>query len=116
MKNKKKISFEKIILIGLIVLTLISLICNYFEFAYSFYNDSTYNFEKINDFLIKYNLIIIIDNLLLYLFAITYIVLSIKSKKEVLLKVSLSIFSILSTMCVITLITNEIAEAFGVFA
>lgn len=111
--ENSKFDVEKIVRNGLIVLTLISLICSMFHFAYLFYQDN--NIENINNFLVKYDFILYIDNILLYIFALGYIFLGIKSKKEVLLKVSFSIFSIITTMFVLTLIVNVIAEMFGVF-
>lgn len=112
--KNKKFEIEKIVRNGLIILTLISLICSMFHFAYLFYQDN--NIENINNFLLKYDFILYIDNILLYVFAIFYIIIGIKSKKEVALKISFSIFSIITTMIVLTLIVNVIAEMFGVFA
>ncbi len=111
--NKKNEFFENIVRNTLIILTFISIICSMFHFAYLFYQDN--NIERINSFLLKYDFLLFIDNFLLYIFAIAYIILGIKSKKEVLLKISFSIFSILTTMCVLTLIVNIIAVSFGIF-
>jgi len=112
--ENNKFEVEKIIRNGLIILTLISLICSMFHFAYLFYQDN--NIENINNFLLKYDFILYIDNILLYIFALSYIILGIKSKKEVSLKVSFSVFSIITTMIVLSLIVNVIAEMFGVLA
>ena len=82
----------------LIVLTFISLIITFLNFTYLAYQER--NIDLINNFLV-------------IIFAIIYIVLGIKSKKEVLLKVSFSIFSILTTMVVLTFIINFIASLFN---
>lgn len=82
----------------LIVLTFISLIITFLNFTYLTYQER--NIDLINNFLV-------------IIFAIIYIVLGIKSKKEVLLKVSFSIFSILTTMVVLTFIINFIASLFN---
>ena len=97
----------------LIVLTFISLIITFLNFTYLTYQER--NIDLINIFLVNYvnNAFLFIDNFLVIIFAIIYIVLGIKSKKEVLLKVSFSIFSILTTMVVLTFIINFIASLFN---
>lgn len=114
--KKQNTNIEKIVCIILIVLTFISIISSMFNFAYLFYSNSYINnIDKINNFLLKYNTLMVIDNILIYIVAILYIILGIRSKKEVILKVSFSIFSILTTMIVLTLIVNVIVELFGIF-
>ena len=97
----------------LIVLTFISFIITFLNFTYLTYQER--NIDLINNFLVNYvnNAFLFIDNFLVIIFAIIYIVLGIKSKKEVLLKVSFSIFSILTTMVVLTFIINFIASLFN---
>lgn len=111
----KKVNAEPIVRNTLIVLTLISLIIMFLNFTYAIYDNI--NIETINNVLVNYvnTWIMWIDNILLYIFAIIYIVVAIKSKKEVLLKVSFSIFSILTSMISLTFIVNFIAESFGMF-
>lgn len=110
-----KANSEKIVRNTLIILTFISLIILFLNFTYAIYDNM--NIEKINNVLVNYvnTWLMWIDSLLIFIFGIIYIVLGIKSKKEVLLKVSFSIFSILTTMISITFIINFIAEAFGMF-
>ena len=110
-----KANSEKIVRNTLIILTFISLIILFLNFTYAIYDNM--NIEKINNVLVNYvnTWLMWIDSLLIFIFGIIYIVLGIKSKKEVLLKVSFSIFSILTTMISITFIINFIAELFGVF-
>ncbi len=115
-EKKKKFDIEKIVKNGLIIFTFISFIIVVLNFTYLIYNYS-YDTTKINDFLLKYinGPLLWIDNILVYILAIFYIIIGIKSKKEVFLKVSFSIFSILTTMVVLTFIINFIAELFGLF-
>ena len=114
--NKKtKVDKEKIIRNILIILTFVSIIITFLNYTYITYQDM--NINKINTFLISYvnGWLLWVDNILLYIFAISYIFLGIKSKKEVLLKVSFSIFSILTTVIASTFIINFIASLFGMF-
>ena len=110
-----KANSEKIVRNTLIILTFISLIILFLNFTYAIYDNM--NIEKINNVLVNYvnTWLMWIDNILLYVFAIMYIVIGVKSKKEVLLKVSFSIFSILTSMITLTFIVNFIAEIFGMF-
>lgn len=109
----KKVNAEPIVRNTLIVLTLISLIIMFLNFTYAVYDNT--NVEAINNLLVNHvnTWVMWIDNILLYIFAILYIVLGIKSKEEVILKVSFSIFSILTSMISLTFIINFIANAFG---
>ena len=81
---KKEINVRNV----LIVLTFISLIITFLNFTYLTYQER--NIDLINNFLVNYvnNAFLFIDNFLVIIFGIIYIVLGIKSKKEVLLKVS----------------------------
>lgn len=111
----KKIINETIIRNILIILTFISLIITYLNFTYLTYQNL--NIDIINNFLVNYvnNWILWTNNILLFIFAVLYIVIGVKSKKEVLLKISFSIFSILTTMLTSTFIINSVAEIFSIF-
>lgn len=111
----KKINSEIVVRNTLIVLTLISLIIMFLNFTYAVYDNM--NIDLINNVLVNYvnTWLMWINNILLYIFAIIYIVLGIKSKKEIPLKISFSIFSILTSMISLTIIVNFIAELFGMF-
>lgn len=112
---KKNMHIEKIVRNIFIVLTFISLGITLLNFTYLIYqNMDTY---KLNNFLVSRvnTWFLWVDNILLYLVAVIYIILAIKSKKEVVLKVSFSIISILTTMTVLTFVINFIAEVFGMF-
>ena len=114
---KKEIkNFEKSIQIILIILTIISLIINALQYTYGIYN-MTYNTDKLNSLLIStpYYIVLWIDNILIYIFGLLNIYCSIKSKKEILLNVSISLFSILTTIVVATFIINFVANVFGLF-
>ena len=107
-------SIEKIVRNILIVLTFISLIITFLNFTYLTYQDR--NIDLINDVLVNYvnNSFVFIDNFLVIIFAIIYVVLGIKSKKEVVLKIAFSVFSILTTMVVLTFIINFLASLFNI--
>lgn len=109
----KEIHIEKFVRNTLIILTLISLVITVLNFTYLTYQDR--NIDRINDFLINHvnTWVFWVDNILLYIFAIFYIILGVKSKEEVVLKVSFSIFSILTAIITLTFIVNFIANLFG---
>lgn len=54
-----------------------------------------------------------IENILTWIVSITYIVIAIKSKKEVLLKLSFSIFAILTTVVVYNILMNFVTINLG---
>ena len=111
----KKINIETNIRNILIILTFISLIITFLNFTYLTYD--SLNVDKINNLLVNHinAWLIWIDNILLYIFAVIYIILGVKSRKEVVLKVSFSIFSILTATISLTFIVNLIANMFGIF-
>ena len=117
MASNKKMKFNQEIVVRniLIILTFVSIIITFLNYTYITYQDM--NINKINTFLIQYvnGWLLWVDNILLYIFSIIYIFFGIKSKREVLLKVSFSIFSILTTVIASTLIINLIASLFGMF-
>ena len=110
MNNK---NIEKVFKYGFILFSFISLIITILNFTYITYPDG--NTETINNLLVNYvNKTFWIENIILYIFSVGYIIFSIKSKKEVLLKVSFCIFSILTSIIVLTLIINILASQFGI--
>ena len=114
--NKEIKNFDKVMEISLIVLTFISLIIDALEFTNMIYNNS-YITDNLNSLLISkpFNIILWIDNALIYLFSLLYIIDTIKSKKDILLKISLAIFSILTTIVMEVTIINIVASLFGIF-
>lgn len=99
----------------LIILTVISLIISALNNTYLTYINN--NTDSINDFLIKYinGPLLWIDNILVYIFAAIYVFFSLKSKNERVLKISFSLFSVLTTTIVSTFVINFIADLFNVF-
>lgn len=114
---KKEIkNFEKIMGIMLIVLTIISLIINALEYTNMIYSNS-YNTNNLNGLLVSksFNILLWLDNILIYICSIFYIVITVQSKRDILIKVSFSLFSILTTIFMSNLIINGIAVLFGIF-
>lgn len=114
---KKEIkNFGKIVEIILIILTFISLIINTLEFTNIIYN-WTYDTETLNSLLIStpFSILLWIDNILIYLVSLFYIIDTIEQKKNMLLKLSFCLFSICTTMVVSISIINLVANLFGIF-
>ncbi len=114
---KKEIKyFEQIVEITLVVLTAISLIINALEFTNMIYNWS-YDTTKLNSLLISkpFGILLWLDNIFVYLFSIFYIISAVQSKKNVLIKVSFAIFSILTTIVASIILINGVASIFGIF-
>lgn len=114
---KKEIkNFGKWIEILLIILTFVSLIISALEYTNIIHNMS-YDTTKLNDFVVStpFSLILWIDNILLFLVSIFYIIDTIQQKKNIFLKLSFCLFSICTTMVISTFIINVIAKIFGIF-
>ena len=117
----KKMNIEKVVRNCLIVLTFISIIVISFYMTNLIYTEKSLvidiNVETINNFCNStlFNIILWVDNFLLYLFALIYLILGIKSKKEVALKVSFSIFAVLTNMISIVGIIGLLENVFGIF-
>ena len=109
-------NFGKIVEIVLIILTLISLIINALQFTNNIY-DCFYDTSNLNSFLIStpFTVLLWVDNLLIYLVSIFYIIDTIQQKKNMFLKLSFCLFSILTTIGVSVSIINFVASLFGVF-
>lgn len=114
--NKEIKHFEKIIEIILIILTVFSFIINTLTFTNALYNHS-YDTGYLNSFVTSqsFYILLLLDNFLIYLVSIFYLVSAIQSKKDVLIKISFTILSIVTTITVATLIINFVASIFGVF-
>lgn len=114
---KKEIkNFEKIVGIVLVILTIISLMISALHYTHLIY-DYSYDTTSLNALLVSkpFDILLWVDNILIYLFGLFYIISAIQSKKEVLIKVSFSIFSIVTTMVASCLIINGIASIFHIF-
>lgn len=114
---KKEIkNFGKWIEIILIALTTISLIINALHYTNMIYNWS-YDTTRLNDLLVStlFTIVLWIDNILIFLLSIFYIVDTIEQKKNLFLKLSFCLFSICTTMTVSCFIINGIAKIFRIF-
>lgn len=116
MKKELK-NFDTIVGIILIVLTVISLVIDLFVFTHGICNNDIYHIEKIEALITStpFTILFWVDNCLIYLFAFIYIVNAISTKKEMLVKISFSIFSILTTIIIATQLINVVGEWFGMF-
>lgn len=108
--------YEKIIEVILVILTAVSLFMNAFLFTNMIYSCS-YDTEYLNNLLVSnpFQILLWIDNICIYIFGFVYMICVLQSKKDMLIKISFSIFSMLSTMIVITFAINFIAILFGIY-
>lgn len=114
---KKEIkNFSKIIEVILIVLTIISLIISALTYTNTIYNWS-YDTTNLNNLVISkpFTILLWIDNILIYIISIFYIVDTIKENKNKLIKLSFCIFSVCTTIICSTMIINGIAKLFKIF-
>lgn len=111
MKREIK-NFGKYIEVSLIILTFISLIISSLQYTNAIYD----NTMKLNNFVASrpFSITLLVDNVLIILLSIFYIIDTIQQKKNILLKISFCILSICSTMIVSSLIINGVAMLFGI--
>lgn len=119
---KKEIkNFGKITEIILIILTFSSLIINALyltNYIHSLQGEiMSLNLQAINSFCENslFNLILWSNNILIYFVLIFYIIDTIKTKKNMFLKISFALFSFFTTLIVMFGIMNFISDIFGVF-
>ncbi len=115
--NIKIKNFEKFVEISLIVFTIISLGIDLLVFAHSTYNcDAIYPITELSSIVTSTPFMILfwIDNCLIYLFALLYIISALDTKEAVLLKISFSIFSVLTTIIIANIFINAVAGFFGI--
>ena len=107
---------EKIVRNILIVLTIISLALTILDYTYVIYNEIEYDYTRLNDFIVKCTsgIKIWVLFILQITFAIAYIKAAIKYKKETVIKVAFSIFSIITNIITLNFITNIIAGIFNI--
>ena len=111
---KKEIkNFSKITEITLIILTIISLIISALVYTNIIYDTDSLT---LNNIVISkpFTITLWIDNILIYIVSIFYIADTIEQKKNILLKLSLCIFSICTTIVCSTFIINGIAKIFNI--
>ena len=119
---KKEIkNFGSIIEVVLVVLTFISIIINAIYFTNHMYSLESelvmLNMEAINKFCESslFNILLWVDNIMIYFVLIFYVIDTIPSKKNVFLKLSFGLFSFLTTLIVIVGEVNIVSEIFGIF-
>lgn len=118
--NKELKHFELIVSIILVILTIVSLSIDVIVNTYNIYGmcqENIYHAETLNNFIQSkgFNIVIWVDNLLIYLVSIFYIVSAISSKKNVFIKISFAAFSVVTTIIINSFIVNFIAGIFGIF-
>lgn len=119
---KKEIkNFGTIVEVILVVLTFISLVINAIYMTNHMYSLESelvmLNMNAINSFCESsfFNIILWVDNILIYFVLIFYIIDTIKSKKNMFLRLSFSLFSFLTTLIVIVGEVNIVSNIFGIF-
>lgn len=114
---KKEIkNFGKILEVILIILTFVSLVIDLLIITNNIYT-FRYDTMSLNSVVVAmpFNVLLWVTNISIYFISIFYIIDTIKEKKNVLLKLSFCLFSILTTIVVFTLIMNFVAELFNIF-
>ena len=109
MDNLKNRNIVKIVEIVLIVSSFVNLIINSIVFSHLISNDNALFDANGISKLITINplsITILLDNILVFIFGIWYSIISVKSSKDVLIKLSFSIFSIITTTIVSLLFIN----------
>lgn len=115
---KKEVkNYERNVTIILVALTVISLIINVFVYTTGIYSDDTfYNTEAMRNVVNSgwFMTILWVDNIAIYVTNLFYFAGIIDSKRDMLVKISFGIFSILSTVLINVQIVNLVAGLFGI--
>ncbi len=115
---KKEVkNYERNVTIILVALTVISLIINVFVYTTGIYSDDTfYNTDAIRNVVNSgwFMTILWVDNIAIYVTNLFYFAGIIDSKRDMLVKISFGIFSILSTVLINVQIVNLVAGLFGI--
>ncbi len=113
-EEKKKITYEKVVSILFIIVSVINLIINYIIFPQYCYNRVYEATEFYNSLLSSslFGILLWSGSILVYIFGIWYLILVIKAKKQVLVKSSLIILSVCYAPVTINLIMNFLAKFF----
>lgn len=115
---KKEVkNYERNVTIILVALTAISLIINVFVYTTGIYSDDTfYNTDAIRNVVNSgwFMTILWVDNIAIYVTNLFYFAGIIDSKRDMLVKISFGIFSILSTVLINVQIVNLVAGLFGI--
>ena len=117
-KLKKEVkNYERNVTIILVALTVISLIINVLVYTTGIYSDDTfYNTDAIRNVVNSgwFMTILWVDNIAIYVTNLFYFAGIIDSKRDMLVKISFGIFSILSTVLINVQIVNLVAGLFGI--
>ena len=115
---KKEVkNYERNVTIILVALTVISLIINVLVYTTGIYSDDTfYNTDAIRNVVNSgwFMTILWVDNIAIYVTNLFYFASIIDSKRDMLVKISFGIFSILSTVLINVQIVNLVAGLFGI--
>lgn len=115
---KKEVkNYERNVTIILVALTVISLIINVLVYTTGIYSDDIfYNTEAIRNVVNSgwFMTILWVDNIAIYVTNLFYFAGIIDSKRDMLVKISFGIFSILSTVLINVQIVNLVAGLFGI--
>lgn len=116
---KKEVkNYERNVTIILVILTVISLIIDFLAYTGMVYNDEIiYNTTAIRSVINSgwFMTIVWVDNIAIYITNLFYFAGILDSKRDLIVKISFAIFSVLSTILINLQIVNLIADAFGMF-
>lgn len=116
---KKEVkNYERNVTIILVFLTVISLIIDFLAYTGMVYNDASfYNTTAIRSVINSgwFMTIVWTNNIAIYITNLFYFAGILDSKRDLIVKISFAIFSVLSTILINLQIVNLIADAFGMF-
>ena len=116
---KKEVkNYERNVTIILVILTVISLIIDFLAYTGMVYNDEIiYNTTAIRSVINSgwFMTIVWTNNIAIYITNLFYFAGILDSKRDLIVKISFAIFSVLSTILINLQIVNLIADAFGIF-
>ena len=116
--KKELKNYEKIVTIILVILTVISLVIDVLVYTTMTYGDeSFYNVTAIRSVVNSgwFMTILWVDNIAIYITNLFYFAGILDSKRDMIVKVSFAIFSVLSTVLINIQIINSVAGLFGMF-
>lgn len=116
---KKEVkNYERNVTIILVILTVISLIIDFLAYTGMIYGDASfYNTTAIRSVINSgwFMTIVWTNNIAIYITNLFYFAGILDSKRDLIVKISFAIFSVLSTILINLQIVNLIADAFGMF-
>ncbi len=116
---KKEVkNYERNVTIILVILTVISLIIDFLAYTGMVYGDASfYNTTAIRSVINSgwFMTIVWTNNIAIYITNLFYFAGILDSKRDLIVKISFAIFSVLSTILINLQIVNLIADAFGMF-